>query len=78
MMFLVLTTGHTWHEIEENWDLPRVERWMDYCQKHPPLQWMVSAYLGFNNESNKAVRVTNENFDEFMKMIGGGSGHLVH
>ena len=37
MMFLILTTGHPWKEIEEEWDIPRVERWLAYCQNHPPL-----------------------------------------
>ncbi len=77
MMFLILSTGHGWQEIEEEWDLPRVERWIAYCQKHPPLQWMVAAYLGFDKPGKgESMRVTEDNFESFARMLKGGGGML--
>ena len=41
---------------------------MEFCSKHPPLQAMVAAYLGFNKP--EPLKVTVENFDSFRKMLG--------
>jgi hypothetical protein len=61
------STGRGLLEIESEWDLPRVEAWLHYCEKHPPLQAMVAAYLGL--EKSEGVRVTEENFTEFIGML---------
>jgi hypothetical protein len=72
IMFLISSTGHGWREIEDEWDFPRLERWLAYCEKHPPLQMMVQAYLGCNPKDDGPMRVTEENFDQFIAMLGPG------
>jgi hypothetical protein len=54
-------------EIEDDWDLPRVEGWIKYCEHHPPLQAMVAAYLKLDKP--KPMRVTEANFTEFIGML---------
>jgi hypothetical protein len=72
--FLISSTGHGWREIEDEWDFPRYERWMQYCQDNPPLQMMVMGYLGLKRR--EAMRVTEENFDDFVAMLGMKGGEL--
>lgn len=71
-MFLKSSTGDSWREIEDEWDFPRLERWLQYCQRHPPLQVMVSSYLGINRE--EPMRVTEKNFPEFLTMLSMSKG----
>jgi hypothetical protein len=75
-MFLVATTGHGLREIEDEWDYPRLERWIEYCEEHPPVQWMVQAYLGLT-ERQKPFKVTEENFSDFCRMIAADSNSTV-
>jgi len=73
IFFLVSTTGHSLKQIKVEWDIPRVERWIEYCGKHPPLQAMVAAYLGI--EAKEPLRLTDDNFGDFLQMIKAeGSG----
>lgn len=70
MCFIVSSTGHGWREVQDEWDLPRVEQWLAFCETHPPLQLMVQSYLGIKPQGDGgAFRVTEENFDDFMKMV---------
>jgi hypothetical protein len=71
-MFIISSTGHGWREIQDEWDFPRVERWIDYCSHHPPLQAMVAAYLGLNKQE-KPMRITEENFGDFVRMLNADS-----
>lgn len=75
MNFILSSTGAGWREIEDEWDFPRAERWIDYCSVHPPLQMMIAAYLGFNKP--KPIRVTKENFGAFMDQIGISNGRVL-
>ena len=67
-MFLIMTTNHSLLQIESEWDFPRLERWLVWCEKHPPMQLMVAAYLGFGAKA-EPMRVTEKNFDEFLSML---------
>ena len=67
-MFIISSTGHGWREVQDEWDFPRLERWLEYCEDHPPLQMMVEAYMGIKKE--KPFKVTEENFGEFVKRFG--------
>jgi hypothetical protein len=40
--------------VRNDWDLPRLEAWSDYCADNPPLRAMVQAYLGIKGQP-KAV-----------------------
>ena len=67
MMFLISSTGHSWREVEDEWDFPRLQRWIEYCAKHPPLQTMVAAYLGLNKP--EPIRLTEDNFKQFIDAL---------
>lgn len=77
MMFIKSSTGDSLREIEEEWDFPHAERWIDYCAEHPPLQMMVAAYLGMGSKGPRPIKVTEENFGDFMQMIGIGGGRVL-
>ncbi len=70
----MLSTGHTLSQIKIEWDFPRLERWIEYCEKHPPLQAMIAAYLGVG-DARKAgqMRLTEENFESFISMLNAES-----
>jgi hypothetical protein len=44
---LIAATGHTWTEVRDDWDFPRVNAWVEFTADHPPLHAMVAAYLGY-------------------------------
>lgn len=44
--FLIETTGLTWSVLMEDWDLPRYQAWIRYCNACPPVRAMVQGYLG--------------------------------
>lgn len=67
MLFLIASTGHSWREVEDDWDFPRLERWLAYCAKHPPLQAMVQSYLRI--EPADVTRVTTENMQQVVAML---------
>ena len=69
--FLIASTGHGWREIYDEWDFPRLNRWIEYCNDHPTLQAMVQAYLGIKR--NKPIRLTEANFAVFMRNLQSGT-----
>ena len=68
IFFLVSSTGRGLGEIRREWDFPRLEKWIDYCEKHPPLQAMVAAYFGIGTKE-EPLRLTEENFTGFMQRL---------
>jgi len=68
IFFLVSSTGRGLKEIRSEWDFPRLEKWIDYCGKHPPLQAMVAAYFQIGTKE-EPLRLTDENFGEFMQRL---------
>jgi hypothetical protein len=71
MLFLISSTGHGWREIEDEWDFPRLQRWLKYCEEKPPLREMVAAYLGYGKSVSRefTMKVTEENFSDFLKKL---------
>lgn len=67
-MFLVATTGSRLRDVEDDWDFPQFEHWVDYCENNPPLQMMVAAYLGVGRKK-EVPTLTEDNFVDFMKML---------
>lgn len=61
------STGHGWREVEDEWDFPRLERWLEYCSRHPPLQMMVQAYLGMGKD--EPMKLSEDNFGQFIDML---------
>jgi hypothetical protein len=76
MNFLISSTGHGWREIQDEWDFPRLERWIKYCERHPTLQAMVQAYLHIEYE--EPLRVTEENIGDIMQMLCAGTGSKLN
>lgn len=76
MFFILSSTGAGRREIEDEWDFPRAGGWIEYCSKHPPLQMMVAAYLGMTKP--EPMRVTEDNFEDFMQTIGIGGGRVLN
>jgi hypothetical protein len=44
---LIACTGHTWSEIDLEWDIPRLDAWTRSIGRLPPLQAMVGRYIGY-------------------------------
>jgi hypothetical protein len=50
---LIATTGQSWDQVRNEWDLPRLDAWASYCDKHPTLRAMVHAYLGIKTSGTQ-------------------------
>jgi hypothetical protein len=51
---LIATTGHSWDQVRNDWDLPRLFAWSEYCGEHPTLRNMVQRYLGIETKATAA------------------------
>jgi hypothetical protein len=57
---LIATTGQSWEQVRNDWDLPRLKAWSEYCRTHPTLRTMVQAYLGIEVKVAEAPGTPNE------------------
>jgi hypothetical protein len=74
ILFLVSSTGRGLKEILTEWDFPRLDRWIEYCTRHPPLQIMIASYLGVGDaKKNAPLKLNDDNFQDFMSMLSAES-----
>ncbi len=43
---LVMSTGMTWDEVQDQLDIPALSAFTRYWESHPPIHVMVAGYLG--------------------------------
>lgn len=51
--FLIESTGQSWGQVRDDWDLPRLSAWVSYCAKRPTVRSMVQAYLGIETKKSQ-------------------------
>jgi hypothetical protein len=66
---LIASTGHTWTEVRDDWDLPRLIAWTEYSSDHPPLHLMVASYLGIKPRISKPTEADNEAAAAFLLSV---------
>lgn len=57
---MIANTGHTWSEVGQEWDLPRLFAWTRTIGRLPPLQCMVGHYLGYKMPEAEQPELTME------------------
>ncbi|MGV1045468.1 hypothetical protein [Limnohabitans sp.] len=53
-MHVAITMGMTLEQVREQFDIPRLLAFNQYCEKFPPLHVLVAAYFGYPKEKPKA------------------------
>jgi hypothetical protein len=68
--------------IRDDWDIPRLMAWYEYCAEHPPVQAMVQAYLRIKPRRRVPEGSTDSNalVAELRKIasLGGGVAAVPH
>lgn len=53
--------------------LPEAAMYYEYAEKHPPVSWMVAAYLGVKPKTKKSEQA---NMDELLALFGSAGGKI--
>ena len=53
---LVVSTGMTWEEVREQFDVPRVKALNAYLEQYPPVHQLVAAYVGHKPKKESSER----------------------
>jgi hypothetical protein len=70
-------TGHTFRQIDEQWDQPRLEAWNRLMGGMPPLAVMVGSYIGYKPpEGGKGASGRRETLEEAGARIMKGFGAM--
>ncbi len=65
-----MSTGWTYDQVGEQFDLPRLKSMMEYWRIRPPVHILVASYVGYKPpEDNKVIDGEGEDVSDFIKAM---------